>query len=551
VSKTRDDYTKKQMHSLLESIVKEKKLNELSLSRWQKKFPKKDKKVFTKSEMQLAYKKWADKKVDPKISKLLTKRPIRTLSGVAPITLLTKPWPCPGKCIFCPLEKGMPKSYLSDEPGAQRAVTHKFDPYTQTMARLKALSDMGHSVEKAEIIILGGSWSAYAKDYQIWFIKRIFEALNGFGVGTAYDVVRTNRQAEQIATWNQLIKQQKINETAKVRCVGLVLETRPDLINKKEVIRLRRLGATKIQIGIQSLNDRVLKLNKRGHSVAATAKAIKLLRQAGFKIHAHWMPNLYGSSVLKDKKDFIKLFKDPRFKPDELKIYPCSLLVNTELEKIFKAKKWLPYTEKELLDVVSYAIAKAPAYSRLTRVIRDIPSPNILVGNKKTNFRQIAENYLKEKKIMISEIRNREIRNSDFNKDEIKLSKIIYEVEGGKEVFIEYVVEVGAAYYAARTKKLLGFLRLSLPKEQSFIKELEDSSIIREIHVYGESLGIGIKSDEKAQHLGLGTKLIQEAIKVSKVNRYRKLSVISAIGTREYYRKKGFKDNKLYQSIDI
>ncbi|HEX7017700.1 MAG TPA: tRNA uridine(34) 5-carboxymethylaminomethyl modification radical SAM/GNAT enzyme Elp3 [Patescibacteria group bacterium] len=563
--------------------------------------------LFAKDELVAAYRKLAGtrglKAYNEDFLKKIRMRPVRTLSGVAPITVLTKPFPCPGTCIFCPNDVRMPKSYLSDEPGAQRAERNYFDPYLQTTNRLRALYNIGHTVDKAEIIVLGGTWSYYPESYQVWFIKECFRALNEFNPTNQERMIdelsriedeyakmegkyqQMNRHAMsndpaankersskfeiegskldktynqvvsemyvaperiagfdayQSAVWPELEIEQKKNETAEVRCVGLVIETRPDNISEAEVIRVRRLGCTKTQIGVQSLQDEVLTKNKRGHDVAATRKAFKLLRQAGFKIHAHWMANLYGSSVAQDKEDYLKLFNDSDFKPDELKIYPCSLIGSAELMQYYQRGEWQPYTYEELLDVLTFALKSTPSYCRLTRVIRDIPSTDIVEGNKKTNFRQIAEQKLAEAGERSQDIRAREIRGTSFAETDLKLEEVKYETSVSREVFFQYMAG----------DKIVAFLRLSLPKEESFIDELKASAIIREIHVYGQTVGIGQDSAGKPQHLGLGTKLIKRAHEVSSQAGFSKLAVISAIGTREYYRKKGFTDGELYQFVE-
>jgi len=564
--------------------------------------------MFAKSTLNQVYQRLlAAKKVTPLTKTtlyLFKKKPMRTLSGVAPITVLTKPFPCPGQCIFCPSDIRMPKSYLASEPGAQRAERNFFDPYLQTIHRLQALVANGHMVEKAELIVLGGTWSFYPEKYQIWFIKECFRALNEFASKKVESTImalekqyvalsqklkqagyhslvkkdpqdnqvelaekqingqklvqRYNQVVNQIyleperklgidrlqsADWLSLEKEQKRNETARVRCVGLVLETRPDNIDEAEVSRLRRLGATKVQIGVQSLNDIVLKKNKRGHKVAATAKAFKLLRLAGFKIHAHWMANLYGSSVAKDKADYLKLFTDSRFKPDELKIYPTSLIASAELMQYYKKGLWRPYSHQQLFDVLQFALTHTPTYCRLTRIVRDIPSPDIVVGNKKTNFRQIVTDRLVRLDKKMQDIRAREIRSTPFKIDRIKFTIVTYKTDISEEKFLQFLVETEMG------EKLLAFLRLSLLKIESFIDELKGAAIIREIHVYGRATALGQKDKDKAQHLGLGKKLITKAEEIAKQMGYRKLAVISAVGTREYYRKRGFIDGEMYQFL--
>lgn len=537
---------------------------------------------------------------DERLLDRLRRKPVRTMSGVTPVTVLTKPFPCPGKCIFCPNDVRMPKSYLADEPGAQRAEKNAFDPYLQTYIRMLTYRNLGHPTDKIEIIILGGTWSFYPETYQIWFVKRIFDALHDFGkdidqreevvqalyeksmfhgenisnvtiegvtLDESYNQVVQNIYADEMyrsrglvqelidsgrkrtvvdeyATWEELEAVHKENETAVCRSVGLVVETRPDHINEEEVIRVRRLGATKVQIGFQSLNDKVLDMNKRGHDVAATRRAVKLLRKAGFKIHAHWMPNLYGSSPAEDIADYDRLFGDPDFRPDELKIYPCSLIESAELMQQYQAGTWQPYTHAELLEILVECFKETPEYCRLTRVIRDIPGTDIVDGNKVTNFRQLVDVELEKQGIKSVDIRAREIRKKKVTSDDLRLDSVAYASSMSDEIFLQYITE---------QRDIVGFLRLSLPyaDEPSLLDELVGCAMIREVHVYGLSMGIGESMQGRAQHLGLGTKLIEKAVEIARSRGYAKLAVISAIGTRQYYRKRDFTDGNLYQIRDI
>lgn len=507
------------------------------------KHPSSDSSTFSKSQVLEAYHK--SKKVlnypmliEKKLLNALKMKKVRTISGVTPVAILTKPFPCPGNCVYCPNDSKMPKSYLSSEPGAQRALQNHFDPYLQVFNRLVAYRNIGHSTDKVELIVLGGTWSFYPKNYQQWFIKRAFDAMNNFSSKKTKYLEKSDKDSEKKITWGELFIAQKKNETAKSRCVGLVLETRPDYINEKEVKNLRKLGATKIQLGVQSLDEKILKLNNRDHGVKETKHAFKLLRDAGFKIHAHWMPNLYGSNPNKDIQDYKKLFEDAGLRPDELKIYPCSLIKDTVLFDLYKKKKWKPYTEKQLLEVLTQCIAFTPRYCRLSRVVRDISSDDIVVGNKKSNFRQIVEKDLIDKEIKLNEIRSREIKGEKAIISDLEFELTSYDTAGSREYFLEFVT---------KEDKLAGFLRLSLPLGRSFIKEIQGSAIIREVHVYGASVEIGKSEKNKAQHIGLGTSLMEKAEKLAKENGFKKISVISAIGTREYYSKKGYMQNKLYQ----
>ena len=569
--------------AILDEVESLPEIQARSLDRILRRHPKNGSSIFSRSELIAGVRYFAKlydwpAEREAVIAKLRMK-PVRSLSGVTPVTILTKPFPCPGKCIFCPSDVRMPKSYLSSEPGAQRAGMHHFDPYEQTLSRLSALYRIGHPVDKVELIVLGGTWSFYTEPYQIWFLKRTFDALNDFGAGPRDAPPRSwidfeaigeevdgrvlleggnpyNRivsdfagrvdasgevEAAESASWDELALVQRENETAGARCVGLSLETRPDYITEEEVIRLRRLGATKIQIGYQSLSDKVLELNQRGHDVAASRRATKLLRQAGFKIQVHWMANLYGSTPEQDVDDFARLFSDQDFRPDELKLYPCSLIESAELMTHYQAGRYRPYTEDELLKILIDCMTNTPVYCRLSRVIRDIPGDDILAGSRVTNFRAIAETEMAKRGIGSRDIRAREIRGDTAPADTLRLVVERYRTSVGDEAFLQFVTETG------ESGRLAGFLRLSLPEEGAYIAELEASALIREVHVYGAAATIGERDERKAQHLGLGRRLIDHAAELAREHGFSKMAVISSVGTRDYYRKQGFSDGALYQ----
>ncbi len=458
----------------------------------------------------------------------LQMKPSRTISGVAPVTVLTKPYPCPGQCIFCPTDVRMPKSYLHDEPGAMRAEQHAFDPYAQTAARIKSFAALGHGVSKIELLILGGTWSSYRRDYQEWFIQRCLDAMNG-------------RDSSSLA------EAQQWNETALHRNVGLVIETRPDHVDWDEIKWLRQLGVTKVQMGAQSLDDHILEINKRGHTVEQTREAVSLLRAAGFKIVLHWMPNLLGATPQSDREDFTKLWSDPGFCPDELKIYPCSLLANAELYEYWQRGEYIPYTDEELLELIVDCLVQVPHYCRVNRVIRDIPAPNVVAGSKRSNMRQDAEGLIRERGLKYECLRAREVRGVEVRFEDLHLDSLTYETRVGTEHFLSYVTN---------GDKVAGFLRLHLPSPfkgegqgvRVQIPEIQDAAIIRELHVYGPALPLGDDADGEAQHLGLGARLIAEAEAIARANGFHKLAVISAIGTREYYRKRGFEIDGLYMT---
>ena len=404
-------------------------------------------------------------------------KPVRTLSGVTTVTVLTKPYPCPGECIFCPTDVRMPKSYLPDEPGAMRALEHDFDPFTQVRSRLQALEAVGHPTDKVELLILGGTWSAYRRDYQKWFVKRCLEALNGAAAPT-------------------LGAAQMFNETAAHRNVGLVVETRPDEIDVDELVWMRSLGVTKVQVGAQSLDDRILALNKRGHTLAQTRRGVALLRAAGFKIVLHWMPNLLGATPDSDRQDFIHLWDG--LCPDEIKIYPNQLLANAELYDYWVRGEFEPYTTEQLVDLIADVKTTIPRYCRVNRVIRDIPSTNVVAGNKRTSLRQDVQKEMKRRSTSCQCVRCREVRGRQVELDSLQMHEMVYRADGATEHFLSFETP---------QDRIAGFLRLSLPgadAAQTEIPELQGAAIIREVHVYGLSLEMGEGSQGAAQHMGLG-----------------------------------------------
>ncbi len=588
---------------ILRAVATRERLTRPQLDRLLRQHPRGGAGIFSRDELIEAYRAFAGREglppYDERVIQRLRRKPVRSSSGVTPVTVLTKPYPCPGECIFCPNDVRMPKSYLADEPGAQRAEQNHFDPYLQTYTRLQTYYAIGHPTDKIELIVLGGTWSFYPEPYQIWFVKRMLDALHDFGSGrdrraeieaalieraaepgapdpTTFQihgtdlsrpynqVIREIFRAElhraderarelataggapspldEYATWAELAAAQRENEEAACRCVGLVVETRPDHISAAEVIRIRRLGGTKVQIGFQSLNDDVLRVNKRGHDVAATRRALRLLRQLGFKIHAHWMPNLYGSSPADDVADYERMFADADFRPDELKIYPCSLLESAELMQVYQRGDWRPYTHEELLETLVDCFARTPEYCRLTRVIRDIPSPYIVDGNQLTNFRQLVEREMARRGLSSGDIRAREVRFRDLSAVELRLDERRYATSIGDEVFLQWLTPERA---------IAGFARLALPREEALLEELRGAAIIREVHIYGQALGIGAAAGAETQHRGLGRQLIERCAAIAAAAGYGQLAVISAMGTRVYYRRLGFTDGPLYQTLEL
>jgi elongator complex protein 3 len=482
---------------------------------------------------------------DARLLDRIRMKPMRTLSGVTTVTVLTKPYPCPGKCIFCPTDVRMPKSYLPDEPGAMRGLEHEFDPYAQVRSRIEQLQSVGHPTDKIELLILGGTWSSYRRDYQEWFIKRCFDAMNEIK-HEGHKVHRENQKKVSeisVATSEELSRAHAINETAHHRNVGLVIETRPDEITPDELRWLRHLGVTKVQIGAQSLDDHILEINKRGHDVECTRRATALLRAAGFKIVLHWMPNLLGATPESDRQDFALLWND--FCPDEIKIYPNQLLANAELYEYWQRGEFRPYTTQELIDLIADIKPTIPRYCRVNRVIRDIPSTNVVEGNRRTSLRQDVHDEMERRGTRCECVRCREVRGKPVHPESVTLDDMVYPAGAAEEHFISYVTP---------DDKLAGFLRLSLPGKESpqtGISDLDVAALIREVHVYGQSLPVGAEKAGAAQHSGLGTRLLEEAESVAKRRGFKRMAVISAVGTRGYYIERGFERGELYLTKDL
>lgn len=528
--------------------------------------------------------------------RLLRAKPRRTASGVATVTVLTKPWPCSNDCVYCPNDVRMPKSYLSNEPACQRAERCFFDPYLQMARRLEVLQNMGHNTDKIEVIILGGTWLDYQEEYRLWFMCQLFRALNEFGSSVQHDEIRARTNAYEcardvqpsekdnnIAAWQVQINAGKAtyadafvglrsqrahqtphfdddlksreelfalhacNEAAYARCVGLVVETRPETVSAESLTELRKLGVTKVQIGIQTLDDEILALNNRYARVEDTKHALALLRLFGFKSHVHMMANLLGATREGDLQHYRELVSDPCFLPDEIKLYPCALVDSARLKDYYQKGTWTPYEEENLIELLAQCVRLTPPFTRISRMIRDIPSDEILCGSKKTNLRQLVENHVGEEGGIetVGEMRLREIATDVVDADDLDLQEIRYSTSNTVEYFLQWVNS---------NAKLAGFLRLSLPNPSS-LRELntvsmykfqENEAMIREVHVYGRTSRIH-ENEEGNQHVGLGRALVERACEIAREEGYTAINVISAVGTRAYYRKLNFEDGKLYQ----
>ena len=458
------------------------------------------------------------------LENLLTTRKIRSLSGIVVVSVLTKPYPCPGKCLYCPAEKGIPKSYISGEPAVMRAVANRFHPYRQAQARLRALERAGHPVGKVDLRIIGGTWSFYPKQYQSWFVKKCFQAANDF-------------PAEKRRRAGSLPAEQKRNEKAKCRVVGITIETRPDYIDKKEIKRLRELGVTRVELGIQSVYDDVLRKNRRGHKIRDAVRATRLLRDAGFKICYQIMPDLPGSSFARDLSMFGELFSNPDFRPDMLKIYPTAVLKEAPLWKERAKLNYRPLSAAKLAELLKEAKKRIPPYCRVQRIIRDFSSRRIAAGAgaKISNLRQLAAAKLAEEGRRCRCVRCREVKGDYDPNEKIFLFRRDYEAAAGKEVFL--------SFEDAGRRKLYGLLRLrapSLPGSPLF-SALRGAAVVRALRVYGRLVPVGGKG-RFPQHKGLGKKLIKKAEKITfKDFGLKKIAVISGIGARGYFRRLGYK----------
>ncbi len=484
---------------------------------------------------------------DPVFLARIRMKPVRTLSGVTTVTVLTKAAPCPGECIFCPTESQMPKSYLADEPGAARAFQNRFDPYDQVNSRIREYEAVGHPNDKIELLVLGGSWSCYPRAYQEWFIRRCFHAMNADLLPPGSEPPDASEPAANAAppgNLTELKKAHTLNESAHHRNVGLVVETRPDDIDRDELVWLRSLGVTKLQMGAQSLDDRVLALNKRWHTAADTLRAVTLLRAAGFKIVLHWMPNLLGATPESDREDFARLWTDG-YTPDELKIYPTQLLESAELYRYWQRGEYTPYTTSELVSLIADIKPLIPEYCRVNRVIRDIPSFHVVEGNRRTSLRQDVHREMQQRGTACRCIRCREVKGHTVEADSLVFSDLVYTPAASDEHFLSFTT---------LEDRIAGYLRLSFPQPGApnlAIPELENAAIIREVHVYGQSLPVGTERDGAAQHAGLGTKLLEHAERITREKGFYRLAVIAAVGTRGYYHKRGYNQQELYMVKEI
>ncbi|MCC6022350.1 MAG: tRNA uridine(34) 5-carboxymethylaminomethyl modification radical SAM/GNAT enzyme Elp3 [Desulfurococcaceae archaeon] len=467
--------------------------------------------------------------VEVVVDALRGKRPSRVLSGVTVVAVMTAPYPCPhGKCAYCPggPEYGTPQSYYGDEPALMRALRVGYDPYEQVRVRLRQYEYLGYRPSKVDVIVMGGTFTALPEHYQEWFVTSLFEAFNRY----------PEDRPEKLPS---LEEAQLRNETARIRVVGLTFETRPDHISEYVVNRLLYLGGTRVEIGVQSIYDDVLRIVERGHTVKETIKATQLLKDSGFKVVYHIMPGLPGSNFERDLEMVRELFENPDFRPDMLKIYPTLVVKGTKLYQWWVEGRYKALSDEEAVELISEMYRYIPKWVRIMRIQRDLPAQYIEAGPKKGNLRELVELRALSKGIKINEIRFREVGRSLLLKGR-KLANVEvlvteYEASGGVEVFI--------SAEDIQNDVLVGLLRLRIPSEKAFRPEIDSkTAIIRELHVYGPQLPVGEEPrDIDTQHLGVGAKLLKKAEEVaySKYDK-RKILILSGIGVREYYRKLGY-----------
>lgn len=465
---------------------------------------------------------------DEKLTKILISKRVRGASGIFTVAVMTKPQKCPKErpCSYCPggVNYGTPQSYIGNEPALMRAIQNNFDPYKQVMHRLFQYIKMGHTPSKIQLIIMGGTFPAMDLDYQEWFVMRCLEAMNDFPYFKPY-------------RWRSLEDAQVRNEKSRVRCIGITMETRPDWAKERHTDRMIKLGATLVEIGVQTLDDEILKRVNRGCYVKDVIEATRILRDSGLKVGYHIMPGLPGSTFEKDLECLKSIFQDENFKPDYLKIYPTLVIEGTELYRDWLTGKYKAMQTDEVIKLLLEAHKYFPKWVRVSRIQRDIPVSIIIDGVKRSNLREDVEKKLKSLGIRCNCIRCREVGLAKIRGEEIvnlnpKIYVEKYEANKGCEIFIS--LEDG--YY------LIGFLRLRIPSEFAHRKEVRNSGVIRELHIYGPQVPVGEKNEEAYQHKGYGSILLRKAEEIT-MNEFdlKRIVVLPGVGVRDYYRKRGYR----------
>ncbi|TXT67032.1 MAG: hypothetical protein BAJALOKI1v1_210034 [Promethearchaeota archaeon] len=472
------------------------------------------------------------------INKKLRRRTTRSISGVSIIAIMTEPLECPGTCIYCPGKDSQPgakvaQSYTGREPAAMRSIHYNYNPFKQVRSRIEDLEAIGHKVDKIELIIMGGTFLSSPPSYQETFVQGALEAIINKRVHTLKEV-------------------KKCAETSTKRLIGLTVETRPDYCKKEHVDLMLKYGTTRVEIGIQTIFDEIYQLVKRGHTTKESIDAIRIAKDAGLKINAHMMPNLPGISFQEDLHTFTTLYTNPDYRPDMLKIYPCLVIKGTELYEWWRSGKYQPYSLERLVNLIAAIKQTLPPYVRIQRIMRDIPATLIEAGCKKSNLRQLVQNRLEELNSRCNCIRCREYgikqREDDtfFNSlEDCKLYRLDYEASKGKEIFLSYENK--------EDKYLVGYLRLRKPSLLAHRPELNNGStlIVREIKVVGELVPKTSKPYKKIQlqHRGFGASLLEKAEEIA-YDEFdaKKLSIISGIGVRTYFKNRGYTLDGPYMS---
>lgn len=441
----------------------------------------------------------------------LLKKPAKTGSGVAVVALMPKPYACPhGRCTYCPggIPSNTPNSYTGSEPSAQSAIAYGYDPSRQIAAKIQHLVSYGHNTDKMELVIVGGTFLFMPADYRADFIKSCYDTLNGCVSPTLEDA-------------------KILNGKSPVRNVGFTIETKPDYCMPEHVDMMLDYGITRVEIGVQSLREVVYREVNRGHTFKDVLRSFQAARDAGLKIVAHMMPGLPGTDPKTDVADFRLLFEDSRLRPDMLKIYPALVLRDTPLYRQYAEGRYRPYTEREAIDVLSTIKSTIPHWVRINRIQREIPSADIVAGPRSGNLRQLVLDEMHMRGTRCSCIRCREPQR---DAGDTVLARTDYDASGGHESFLSYVDSADQVH---------GFLRLRLPGMDAHRAEVEDACIVRELHVYGRSLGLGDRGG--IQHAGLGRRLLAAAEDIARTELgVSRLLVISAVGTRPYYAAAGY-----------
>lgn len=484
------------------------------------------------------------------IAPIIKKKPTRTLSGVAVVAVMCQPHQCPhGRCLYCPESDKAPPSYTGEEPAALRARRYNFNPYLQVYNRLLQLESIGHPLDKVELIIMGGTFPSVSLCYQEWFVTKCLEAMNDFGVKQENIDTGLNKYENGLKyprEFAYLADTQEINEKSPVRCVGMTFETRPDYCKIEDVDRILQMGVTRVELGVQTIYNFIYHRIQRGHRIEDVIDSTRILRDSGIKVAMHLMPGLFADEE-RDLRIFKRIFTDERFKPDMLKIYPCLVTKGSKLYDLWQEGKYEPYTTQEAVDLIVKIKRTLPKWVRTMRIQRDIPSPLIEAGVKKSNLGELVYQTLEDENINCQCIRCREVghralQNITPKLENIKLTSEEYAASEGKEIFISYEDTVSDI--------LIGFLRLRIPSSKAHRIEVDDkTALIRELHVYGSMVQLGDKKDELWQHQGYGEGLLEEAERIASENYDKKKILInSGIGVRNYYKKYGYKKEGPYMS---